>query len=91
MSRFDTHRFRQDLVMVVDLDERGWFKAHVENSNGRIVFQCSNEGPGGWPDPEGFWMVENGFLRHGRDVDGMLNYLQHLGIAGDHATLRLEG
>ena len=35
--------FRQELVQVVDLDERGWFKSHVENQNGRTVFSFSNE------------------------------------------------
>lgn len=65
--------FRQELVQVVDLDERGWFKSHVENQNGRTVFSFSNEdGNTGWPSEDGLWLVEDGFMRHGRDTGGLL-------------------
>lgn len=58
--------FRQELVQVVDLDERGWFKSHVENQNGRTVFSFSNEDEKtGWPSEDGLWLVEDGFMRHG--------------------------
>lgn len=83
---------RQKLELVVDLDERGIFKAHVENQqNGQTVFQFSNEDEEtGWPVQDGLWIVESGFMRHGRDTAGLLNYLQTLGIAKPMATLRLS-
>jgi hypothetical protein len=82
--------FRQDLFLVIDLDERGWFKGHVANGNGRTVFSFSNEDDNGWPSEDGFWLVEDGFMRHGRDTDGLLKYLQrHAGVAKPSATLTL--
>lgn len=80
---------RQDLVLVVDLDERGWFKAHVESQNGKTVFQFSNEDETGWPSQDGLWLIEDGFMRHGRDTDGLLSYLKSAGAARPTATLRL--
>lgn len=82
---------RQELLLVVDLDERGWFKAHVENRNGKTVFQFSNEDEEtGWPSRHGLWLVEDGFMRHGRDTGGLLEYLKSIGIAKRTATLSLS-
>jgi regulation of enolase protein 1 (concanavalin A-like superfamily) len=81
---------RQELALVIDLDERGWFKAHVENQNGKTVFQFSNEDEEtGWPSEAGLWLVEDGFMRHGRDTDGLLTYLKSIGIAKPTATMSL--
>ena len=43
MSPFEKGKYQQELSLVIDLDERGVFKAHVENQNGRTVFEFSNE------------------------------------------------
>ena len=92
VSRFEQHQFRQELVLVVDIDERGWFKAHVDNQNSKTVFEFSNEDEEtGWPSEEGLWLVEDGFMKHGRDAAGLLDYLMSLGIANSRATLRVEG
>lgn len=89
---FEQHQFRQELVLVVDLDERGLFKAHVDNQNGKTVFEFSNEDEEtGWPSEEGLWLVEDGFMKHGRDAAGLLDYLVNIGIANSRATLRVEG
>lgn len=89
---FEGARFRQELTLVVDLDERGWFQARVLNQNDRTVFQFSNEDEEtGWPSEDGLWLVEDGWMEHGRDTNGLLTYLQHLGIAKPTTTLRLEG
>lgn len=88
----ERHQFRQNLVLVVDLDERGSFGAHVDNQNGKTVFEFSNEDKEtGWPSEDGLWLVEDGFMKHGRDAEGLLDYLQSVGIAGQRATLRVEG
>ena len=82
---------RQELTLVIDLDERGWFKAHVENRNGKTVFEFSNEDEeAGWPNERGLWLVEDGFMRHGRDIAGLLDYLKSIGIAKPTATMRLS-
>ncbi len=77
----------QKLTLVVDLDERGWFKAHVENINGKCIFAFSNEDDHGWPDPDGLWLVECGFMAHGTDRQGLLRYMQSAGLATANATL----
>lgn len=79
------------LSLVVDLDERGSFRAHVENALGRSIYEFSNEDPEtGHPDEDGLWLVEFGFMRHARDTDGLLNYLQSMGIVGASATLVIQ-
>jgi len=90
VSRFEQHQFRQELVLVVDFDERGCFKAHVDNQNGRTVFEFSDEETG-WPSEEGLWLVEDGFMKHGRDAVGLLDYLMSMGMANPRATMRVEG
>jgi hypothetical protein len=81
-----------NLMLCIDLDERGWFKAHVENQSGKMVFEFSNEDEEtGWPSEDGLWLVEDGFMRHGRDADGLLNYLKSVGLASLGSTLRVEG
>lgn len=83
---------REEMTLVVDLDERGWFKAHVENQNGETVFEFSNgDEETGWPSDDGLWLIECGFMRHGRDADGLLDYLRSVGIASPNAVLRVEG
>ncbi len=82
--------FRQELTLIVDLDERGWFKAHVENQNGKTIFEFSNEETG-WPSKDGLWLIEDGFMRHGRDIHGLLEYLKSAGIAKPTAVMRVEG
>ncbi len=80
----------QKLQMVVDLDERGSFRAHVETQRGRNVFAFSNEDADtGWPSEGGLWLVECGYMKHGRDTHGLLGYLQEMGLAKPAATLTL--
>lgn len=81
----------QRLSMVVDLDERGSFSAHVEDRNGKSVFEFSNEDESGWPSEDGLWLVEAGYMKHSRDSDGLLGYLQEVGIANSSATMQLVG
>jgi len=79
--------FRQQLTYSVDLDERGVFKARVVNDYGRVLFRINSE-----DDEEGqIWLVEDGLMRHARDVDGLHDYLISMGIAEPVSTLRIEG
>ncbi|MCS6997558.1 MAG: hypothetical protein NZ533_11550 [Casimicrobiaceae bacterium] len=80
-----------ELELIVDLDERGWFCAHVEDGKGNVLFEFSNEDENGWPDQHGLWLVEDGWMRHGRDVDGLLEYLKAIGVVGDGAHIALRG
>lgn len=88
MEQIIGYRFREKLFYVIDLDERGIFKAHVENQNGKEVFSLSNEDEGGWPKGD-LDLVEDGYMRHARDINGLLEHLQEVGLAGPRSTLEL--
>lgn len=85
-----TH-IHQHFTLVVDLDERGYFKAHVDNAKGKSVFDFSNEDETGWPSEDGIPLVADGYMKHGRDVIGLLDYLKVFGIAGNNASLTCVG
>ncbi len=82
----------QALVMVVDLDERGAFSAHVDDACGQAIFSFTNEDDEtGWPSKTGLWLVEDGYMRHNRDGEGLLDYLQAVGLAHARSSLTVEG
>ena len=66
----------------IDLDERGEFRLHVDNEFGITVFELHSE------DAE-ISLVEDGFMRHGRDTEGLLDYLVDCGIASTGDTIAL--
>lgn len=78
------------LTMVVDLDERGCFRAHVENANGKTLFEFSNEDD----DEEcegGLWLVDMGYMRHARDEAGLLDYMRAMGMVGANSSMTVQG
>ena len=81
----------QNLTLVIDLDERGSFVGHVEDQKGRTVFQFCNEDENGWPDENGFWLVEDGHMKHGLDADGLLEYLVSMGVVAPGSTMEVQG
>ena len=81
----------QCLTMVVDLDERGSFKAHVDDQAGKEIYAFSNDGEDGWPDPDGLWLVQCGYMSHSRDSDGLLGYLASIKLASGKETMTVEG
>ncbi|EGQ60914.1 hypothetical protein GGI1_03386 [Acidithiobacillus sp. GGI-221] len=82
---------RLALTLVVDLDERGIFKAHVEDYVGDSIFELSNENEDGSLKEDGIDLVRDGYLRHRRDTYGLLNYLREIGIATKENTLTVSG
>ena len=79
------HSPSHQLTLVVDLDERGIFQAHVADGHQKNLFEFSSE------DEDGLWLIEFGFMTHGRDTDGLLDYLQSMGIVGASATMTVDG
>jgi hypothetical protein len=64
----------------INLDERGEFNADVRNGKGKTVFEI--------PDIEALnEFIEDGFANHGRDLDGINEYLQTVGILPTGAKL----
>jgi hypothetical protein len=79
----------RDYMWAIDLDERGYFSAHVEDSTGTIVFSCNNEeedGDGGIAHGE-LWLTADGFMRHIHDVAGLTDYLRHIACIGPLDTV----
>lgn len=69
----------QAFTYVIDLDERGEFKAHVSNSRGKSVYEIDALFDAG--------VFEDGWMRHGNDVAGLAKYMRHLGIMRPADTL----
>lgn len=63
----------------INLDERGDFYADVRNENGDTVYEIRTKETLDWGDSDIF---EDGFMNHSRDIEGLENYLNHLGIMG---------
>ena len=82
---------RHALSLVVDLDERGIFKAHVENHTGNSIFEFSNEDDNGNPCEGGLWLVTDGYMHHNRDTRGLLDYLRDIELATKKNTLTIAG
>jgi hypothetical protein len=75
------------LLMTVDLDERGVFKAHVDDMEGNTILTMSNEDE---EDGE-LSLVRDGFIKHPRDTEGLLSYLKEMGMAPKSASLEIQG
>ena len=68
------------LEYFVNLDERGEFHADVRTENGTTIFEIEgithlNE------------LVEDGFIKHSRDLAGILAYIQDCRLADETDTL----
>lgn len=75
---------------IVDLDERGIYKAHVEHSEtGQTVFELSNEDEDG--NTSDLWIIEDGFMRHTEDMRGLERYLRGHKIIGQFDEIIYKG
>ncbi len=71
--------------LFVDHDERGEFRAHVEDEKEKTVFEYGTES-----DEDCYlvlWLVEDGFMKHGRDMPGLTVYLQGICVLIDGDTI----
>ena len=76
---------------IIDLDERGIFRCHVENKETSvIVWDASNEeGEGYWDGT--FWPVTDGFMKNTKDMDGLRDYLRTVNIIPYHSRIEYVG
>lgn len=65
----------------VNLDERGDFFADVRDSSGVTVFEVRAE------DDSTIGLIEDGFMRHKTDLDGLRAHLVDLGLIDPGADL----
>jgi hypothetical protein len=78
-------RNQQNYNYIVDLDERGDFSAHVETAKGKIIFEMST-------DQDGFLdLVEDGYIKHARDMQGLKSYLVDSGMIPEESQLKYIG
>jgi len=89
---------QEGLLLVVDLDERGVFSAHVETENGQSIFDFTNlqsfdpEAEGDDAADDELWLITDGWMKHGRDATGLLEYLHAMGIVQkDVRRIRVQG
>jgi len=68
---------------VIDINERGEYRAHVEDDNGKTVFVIDLD-----DYPEWF---EDGWMKHADDIHGLLEYLIDMAIVPKTASLHREG
>ena len=68
----------------VNLNERGSFYADVRNEQGTTVFEVRDGNELGEDESS---LVEDGFMRHNEDLEGLQSYLQSLGIIPKDAQL----
>ncbi|MDR2032817.1 MAG: hypothetical protein LBP86_11350 [Azoarcus sp.] len=59
----------------VNLDERGSYDADVRSPDGQTVFEIR---AGNLLDEGESSIFEDGFMRHGKDMDGLTDYLRQL-------------
>jgi len=65
----------------INLDERGDFYADVRAPDGESVFEIRAEEDGSLAP------IEDGFMRHKEDLDGLRSWLVDLGILGADSEL----
>jgi hypothetical protein len=61
----------------VNLDERGGYYADVRDPDGLTIFEIK---AGDLLDEGESSIFEDGFMRHGKDMDGLTDYLRQLGV-----------
>jgi hypothetical protein len=67
----------------VNLDERGWFDADVRDPGGRTVYTIKI----GYGEDEDCNPIEDGFMRHTDDVQGLHKYLIDMGVMNENQEL----
>lgn len=68
-------------LFVVDMDERGEYKAHVEDMDGNEVFDFGSD------DDGEVSMFEDGFMKNASDMSGLTKYLRQHKMVPDHAVI----
>ncbi len=71
---------------VIDLNERGEFRAHVEDPAGQSIYDIDNDGMN-QEGPGGLWLVEEGFIKSIDDISGLEKYLHDMNIIPRSASL----
>jgi hypothetical protein len=84
----DDYETLEDVVLTyhyhVDLDERGYYNAHIEDCNGVTVYSI--------PDIETMQeLIEDGFMSDSEDMDGLMGHLISINGIPKDSELEFEG
>lgn len=74
---------------IVDFDERGEYRAHVEDWDGKTVYSLEAEQTA--PDEIELPEIVDGFMQHTQDMDGLTAYLIDMEIIPEDATINYQG
>ena len=88
--------YSKSFYRIVDLDERGSYRAHIEDKNGKVIFSYSNEEevydddgePTGETEEGELSLVRDGYMKHVDDLRGLEEYLKDTGFIPKDASLR---
>ena len=72
----------------VNLDERGDYYADVRSPDGLTIFEIK---AGNLLDENETSIFEDGFMRHGKDMDGLTAYLRLLGVIPPQGVVLYAG
>ncbi|MDR1423752.1 MAG: hypothetical protein LBI92_03975 [Azoarcus sp.] len=72
----------------VNLDERGCYYADVRDPDGLTVFEIKADNSLREGETSIF---EDGFMRHGKDMDGLTDYLRQLGVIPSQGVVVYAG
>ena len=83
--------------LVVNLDERGYFDADLRSLDDRSLMNISNahdvfDDDGDYQHTEygDISLVEDGYMKHGRDIDGLCQYAIQMGIIPANSQVLCE-
>lgn len=71
-----------DLPYVIDQDERGIFRAHVEDYDGNVLYET--------PDDDPHSLFEDGWMKNKNDIKGLEKYLKSQNIIEENQRLIIE-
>jgi hypothetical protein len=82
----------------IDLNERGYYNAHVEEAeSGKIICEINNEQT--YEDENGdliteygeITLVQDGYMKHGEDMTGLENYLIEMEVIPKYSRIKFVG
>jgi hypothetical protein len=73
--------------LVVDLDERGEFRATVYSNLKEIEIFSYRIGAC-YPEEQGAYLIDDGFMKHARDTKGLTSYLRNVDIIEQNAVVK---
>lgn len=72
-----------EFTYTVDLDERGEFRAHLDDENGLTLISYETD--------DIRELIDDGFMKHGRDAEGLREHLSDCDVIKPNVTIKVQG